>query len=511
MVSPSRFRSLHWRLPFSYAAIALLAVLALGATLLGGLRSFYREQELAYLAGNATAIAEEIAPLLAAGEQPQLQSQIAAFSFLTQTRIEVLDETGRTLLADSGEQGTFTPAIAVSTGEDGLLNPLGVVEEEVTIVVEEERQTAGGEVSSQRTVTTTSRLPAQASLYGFTLGEGTATNGERSSRSVQMAILDGSGEMLGQVRLSEGPAYGQAILRSVAWGWALAGGVAVVLAGLTGWLISRRLTQPLLALTAVTERMAAGDLGARANVQRADEVGILGQAFNLMAAQVENTVNSLRRFTADAAHELHTPLTALQTDLHLLESDDEQPGQQRVARAQAQARRLQVLADSLLELSRLEADATPGEHRLLNLTQLVQTTGELYASQAEQADLDFAMQVPDQRLPVAGDESQLQRALANVLDNSLKFTPAPGKIALSLKVAGDTAVISVHDSGIGIPPEDVPQLFSRFHRGRNAAGYAGSGLGLAITQEIMARHRGRIAVDSGDWGTTVQLVVPVRM
>jgi signal transduction histidine kinase len=143
-----------------------------------------------------------------------------------------------------------------------------------------------------------------------------------------------------------------------------------------------------------------------------------------------------------------------------------------------------------------------------NLTQLVQITGERVASQAEQADLAFEMQLPHQPIVIRGDESQLQRALVNVLDNSLKFTPPPGKIVLALATEGETAAITVRDTGIGIPMEDVPQLFNRFHRGHNTAGYAGSGLGLAIVREIMARHNGRVAIESGDWGTEVKLVLP---
>jgi signal transduction histidine kinase len=134
----------------------------------------------------------------------------------------------------------------------------------------------------------------------------------------------------------------------------------------------------------------------------------------------------------------------------------------------------------------------------------------LYASQAEQANLDFAMTVPQRPLMVRGDASQLQRALANVLDNSLKFTSAPGQIVMTLEAQEDKAVITVRDSGIGIPAEDIPQLFGRFHRGRNTAGYVGSGLGLAIVQEIMARHRGRATVESGARGTTVRLTLPLQ-
>ncbi len=508
MTSPPRFRSLRWQLPVSYAAIALLAVLALGITLLGSLRNFYREQELAYLRGNAVAIAEEIAPLLAEGERPFLQSQIAGFSFLTQTRVQVLDESGQTILADSGESGAFTPAITVNAVGESLLDTLGAVSDEVTIVVEEEIEEEA--TTSQRIITRTSRLPAQGSLYGFNLGAEGTTVGERSNLAVEMAVVGESGTIIGRVQLSQGPAYGRDILHSVAGGWVIAGSVAVLLAALAGWLVSRRLTGPLLALTAVTGRMADGDLSARAEVHRADELGILGNAFNRMATQVENTVETLRQFTADSAHELHTPLTALQTDLQLLATNDDPAQHQRALRAQGQARRLQELADSLLELSRLEAEPVVGEQPFLNLTQLVQTTGELMASQAEQGDLDFEMQLPDYPISVQGDEVQLQRALLNVLENSLKFTPPQGRISLTLAEEEESAVIMVRDTGIGIPPEDLPQLFNRFHRGRNTGGFAGSGLGLAIVKKVMGRHNGRVAVQSGDWGTEVQLILPYK-
>jgi signal transduction histidine kinase len=506
MTSPSRFRSLRWQLPVSYAAIALLAVLALGLTLLGTLRSFYSEQELAYLSGNAAAIAEEVAPLLAAGDLSSLQAEIAAYAFLTQTRVQVLDEGGQVVLADSGELGSFTPAISVDTGKLGLLDALGNVETDIAVVVEEQQHIENGTISTERIITRTSLLPAQGSLYGFNLGVESTAVTERSDLVQEITIVDDSGRVVGLVRLSQGPAYGRDILRSVAWGWVTAGLVAVLLAALAGGLVSRRLTQPLLALTAVTGRMAEGDLGVRADVRRVDELGLLGHSFNRMAVQVENTIKSLRQFTADAAHELHTPLTALQTDLQLLESGDDLV-QQRVTRAQNQAQRLQELADSLLELSRLEAESGAGERSLFNLTQLVQTTGELVASQAEQVNLDFALQLPDQPVMIRGDESQIQRALLNILDNSVKFTPAPGKIGLSLAEEGRTAVITIRDTGIGIPPADVPQLFSRFHRGRNTAGYPGSGLGLAIVQEIMSRHNGQVIIRSGDWGTEVHLTL----
>jgi len=508
MASPSRFRSLRWQLPLSYAAIALLAVLALGVALMGTLRSFYRQQELAYLTDNAAAIAEEITAFLPADERPSLDAKVAGYAFLIQTRIQVLEETKQEIVADSGPTDLINPAISVGfqEEEEDLLAPIGSMVEDVIIVVEKEQQNGEGQISSQRTVTHTSRLPAQGSLYGFTLGGNLPIASGRSNLVVDVPINDPSAGLLGVLRLSQGPAYGREILQSVALGWAIAGTAAVFLAALVGWLVSRRLTQPLLALTIVTGRMADGDLGARADVHRTDELGLLGSSFNRMAAQVESTVNSLRQFTADAAHELHTPLTALQTDLQLLAMDDDPQQQKRVVRAQVQAQRLQDLADGLLELSWLQAETKSITPTDLNLTRLVQTVGELYASRAEQLDLIFEMKLPEQSIMIRGDESQLQRALINVLDNSLKFTPAPGKIGLFLDFEAKQVVITIRDTGIGIAAEDMPLLFSRFHRGRNTAAYPGSGLGLAIVQEIMLRHLGQVAIESGDWGTKVQLI-----
>jgi two-component system sensor histidine kinase BaeS len=310
--------------------------------------------------------------------------------------------------------------------------------------------------------------------------------------------------------LSQGPAYGSAILRSVAWGWAIAGFIAILLAALIGWLASRRLTKPLAALTAVTGHMADGDLSVRADIERADELGILSDSFNQMAAQVENTVTTLRQFAADASHELHTPLTALQTDLQLLaEGGSKAEQQQRMLRAQGQAVRLQALADSLLDLSRLEAEPVSAERPLLNLTELVQTTGELVASQAEQAGLDFQMDVGETAVTLRGDAARLQQALLNLLENSLKFTSVPGEIGLSLVEEGKTAVITIRDTGIGIPPEDLPKLFTRFHRGVNTASYLGSGLGLAIVKAIIINHGGEVTIENVESGTKAQIRLPL--
>ncbi|NIV30792.1 MAG: HAMP domain-containing protein, partial [Anaerolineae bacterium] len=167
-------------------------------------------------------------------------------------------------------------------------------------------------------------------------------------------VYDGA-DLVGYVELSEGPAYGQEIVDSVARGWLLAGAVAIGVAAVVGWIVSRRISAPLVALSEVTASMAGGDLSARADVDRKDELGTLARSFNRMAAQVEETVIGLRRFVSDAAHEIHTPLTALHTNLELAQRDAAAGSEEHVLAAQAQVERLEVLTGGLLELSRLES------------------------------------------------------------------------------------------------------------------------------------------------------------
>ena len=171
-----------------------------------------------------------------------------------------------------------------------------------------------------------------------------ALDGRRSDQQAQAHLISANEELPYYVVVSEGPAYGIAILTSVFLGWVSASAFAIVLAAGAGWIISRRITAPLLTLTEATGRMAKGDLSARANVSGKDEVGFLAHSFNEMANRVEETIFTLRRFVADAAHEIHTPLTALNTNLELATSEgDDRTRLTFLEHAQQQLKRLETL------------------------------------------------------------------------------------------------------------------------------------------------------------------------
>ena len=334
------------------------------------------------------------------------------------------------------------------------------------------------------------------------IAEGQDKN-RRSSQVVRLPVKDPSGNIAGTLELSEGQAYGGAILESVTRAWLAAGLVAVLLAAVAGWLVSRQVTRPLTALTQVTHAMAAGQLSARADVLARDEFGALGESFNQMADRIEEIVGALRNFVGDAAHELQTPLTALQTNLELASGDAPTANTTvYLERAQEQVHRLSHLTENLLNLSRLETGASAQPRVALDLARLVREMSEAYAARAEQAGELFELQLPDEGAQVQGNEAQLRAVIGNLLDNAIKFTPPGGSVSVRLWQADQEACLSVEDTGIGILPEDQAQLFNRFHRGRNAASYPGSGLGLAIVKAVVQAHGGLVTVENIPAGGT---------
>ena len=145
----------------------------------------------------------------------------------------------------------------------------------------------------------------------------------------------------------------------------------------------------------------------------------------------------------------------------------------------------------------------------VDLTRLAREMAEQFASRAEQTERDFRLNILDETLPVNGNEDQFRQVLINLLENALKFTPKDGSISVGLERAGNEIKLTVADTGIGFPPEDLPHVFKRFHHGRNVSGYPGNGLGLVIVKAIITAHGGTVAVQSQPLkGTSITITVP---
>ncbi len=166
---------------------------------------------------------------------------------------------------------------------------------------------------------------------------------------------------------------------------------------------------------------------------------------------------------------------------------------------------------ALLVLSRLESVQPVQTTESLDLAALARETAERYASQAEQAGLIFELEVDDEpAIIVAGNREQIAQAIGNLLDNAIKFSMAGGAVRMVVSQTESLAELRVEDTGIGIPAEDLPELFQRFHRGRNSAAYPGNGLGLAIVKRVVERHGGWVQVESREEGTCFRIWLPVR-
>lgn len=318
------------------------------------------------------------------------------------------------------------------------------------------------------------------------------------------AIQDSEGSLIGTLRLSEGPAYGGQIINGVMYGWLLAGAVSVALSIILGWIASRDVVNPLQTLSQATQQMAEGDLSTRVVINREDEFGILSHSFNDMAQRIEETVSTLRRFLSDAAHEINTPITALRTNLELITPET---GTQNIERALSQVKRLENLTRNLLQLSKLESDIENSSITGINATALMTGVAQFHASQAEQANIKLILNMPEMDMKIQANEEQMQQALSNLLNNAIKFTGADGEVRMSVQKIDDSICFRVEDTGIGIPEADLPFLFNRFRRGRNATRFDGNGLGLAIVETIVKRYGGTLTAENTANGASFSVIM----
>jgi signal transduction histidine kinase len=524
-------KSIRWRLPLNFFGITGLSVIILGIVLVAIVGAYYTGLEQEYLRGATNLLPPNIVELLEdETSQATLQGYLENVAFLSQTRVQVTDEDDE-ILVDTGSPEGYSLTLGVLgsdlsdsvSGEVISYQPYMIVgrdEPAKRRITWEGLPDTGERVSElplpvERVETTGTvseyifgEFPINLTAFGFNVGGEKAVTELRSSQERRIAIHSPAG-LLGYITFLEGPAYGREIVKSVAIGFLFAGALSIVLSGMVGWWISRRLSDPLTVLTKSTTQMAEGDYTIRTDVDREDELGILARTFNRMAEKVEGTVGTLRRFISDAAHELNTPLTALRTNLELAMGEKKTAARKKyIDGALQQATRLEEVTDALLDLSRLEGGALEEEPGPMILPELVREESERYASWAEQSGIDFTLDLAEEDIEIIGRGSQMRRVLSNLLDNAIKFTPEGGNVSVGIRREGACIELWVEDTGIGIPADELHHLFNRFHRARNAAGYPGSGLGLAIVKSIVEGHRGSVWVKSDDQGTRFTISLP---
>jgi two-component system sensor histidine kinase MprB len=272
-----------------------------------------------------------------------------------------------------------------------------------------------------------------------------------------------------------------------------AGGVA--LAAALGYAVSRATIAPVRRLTEATEHVRlTGDLARRLETTGAeDEVSRLAASFNAMLGALEASLRSQRQLVADASHELRTPLTSLRTNIDVLRRADELSAEERerlVRDLNVQAVELSSLVEDIIELAR--GNAPPAEVQDVRLDEIAAAAVERARTRAPH--LEFRTQL--EPIVVRGVGPRIDRAVGNLLDNAVKWSPPGG----SVEVAVRGGEVLVRDHGPGIAEPDLPHVFDRFYRSRAARGLPGSGLGLAIVRQVAESHGGSVSAERAEGG-----------
>ncbi len=470
------------RLTLSFAMTAVMTavilVIVLGFVWEGQFQSYTRQN----MQRVATSTADTLSQRYAEAESwtPDVVSAVSAASSISDDIVvQLVDAEGNVLYDDTW---------AITNRIEGL--PLGPGKE-------------GAQQSPQRRRSEVSLMPTDAGSI------------------VSADVHDAQNEVVGTVRLwalgsealltKSDAAFRTNSYQAISW----AAVVAVALACLIGWIVSRALTKPIKRITSTAAQIRNGDLTARTGLAGGDEIGRLGETFDEMATSLERDIKLEHRLTSDVAHELRTPLMAMQATVEAMQDGVLPTDDEHFETLAAEVRRLSKLVDAMLHLSRIENGTNQLE---TERTDLVYMVSSLISSQhqlfhAKGLHLRFSDETLDGVLYADVNPDMISEAIVNLLSNAMRYTKEDGWIVVTVAQERQDALISVADTGIGIAKEDIPRTFSRFWRSDASREMesGGLGVGLSLTKEIIDRHNGTISVESEvGKGTMFTLRVPIN-
>ena len=302
-------------------------------------------------------------------------------------------------------------------------------------------------------------------------------------------------------------------LRLAAWRLAAVGGGVLLLGLAGGWWIATRAIRPIADISATATKIAAGDLSQRISAADTEnELGRLAGVLNSTFARLEAAFAQQARFTADAAHELRTPVSVMltQTQAALTRERGASEYRETVEACQRAAQRMRRLTESLLELARLDAGQETMKRLRFDLASTVRDCVELVRPLADERGITIHCELA--ALECEGDSERLAQVVTNLLGNAVQYNKDRGEVRVAAKPHDGTVVLTITDTGHGIPAEDLPLVFERFFRAdKSRSGPSGhAGLGLAISKAIVEAHGGTIEVSSQpDAGTTFAVCLPL--
>lgn len=368
--------------------------------------------------------------------------------------------------------------------------------------------------------------------YAANAGEVAATGSSRApSRSpvssaptdpesaVVAAVVAEDGSQIGQVRLwvlgsdalltKADTAFRERTFNAMG----LAAMIAVIASVVVGFLVSRMFTNPIRTITDTARRIREGDLSARTDMRGDDEIDQLGETFDEMAASLERDLKRERRLTSDVAHELRTPLMAMQATVEAMQDGVYPMDAEHLETVASETRRLARLVQQTLDLSRQENHAAPLRLDLVDIVQLTKTIvnnqHQLFRNKG--LHLRFMDETQGKSAKITCDADMITQCIINLMSNAMRYTPEDGWVVVSVRGNRTYVMVTVRDTGIGIAKDDLARIFGRFWRAdaSRAREAGGLGVGLAVTKQIVERHHGFIAVESElEKGTTFTIHLP---
>jgi signal transduction histidine kinase len=338
---------------------------------------------------------------------------------------------------------------------------------------------------------------------------GADSGGRASSEALEQAIpLEVENQVVGYLltdrRLQFTPAHEQTLLtrlnRSALAAAIIAGVVALVLA----LLLAYRLLHPVQDLTQAATHMAKGDLSQRVPVRGDDQLATLGRTFNTMADSLEQAEHRRKALTADIAHELRTPLAVQRAHLEALQDGIYDLTPENLAAIQEQNQVLTRLVEDLRTLALADAGELALERTPTDLAALLERVVARFSPQAGEGDVNLNLVLEESNLTRSLDPQRIEQILNNLLSNAIRYTPEGGTIYIRLFTEGDDVLITVRDTGPGIPEDAFPHLFNRFYKvDKSRRRHSGTGLGLSIARNLAQAHGGDLAASNHPRGGAV--------
>ncbi|MCH7506657.1 MAG: HAMP domain-containing protein [Proteobacteria bacterium] len=277
--------------------------------------------------------------------------------------------------------------------------------------------------------------------------------------------------------------------------------IALVLVSVVGFLLARHLSRPVIDLANVVAALTRGEYAERAVIRTRDEIGALCRDVNRLAQTLEKNQTARRRWMADIAHELRTPVAILKGEIEALEDGVRSVNAQTTTSLREEVDHLARLVDDLQTLALSDAGALNLQIESVNLSVLTRQSGEAYRARLAARGIELRLHIGE-GIMLNADPQRLKQLLHNLLENCRRYVDQGGRVSLSLAANDRTVVLSLDDSGPGLEAEHMEHLFERFYRveGSRSRSTGGSGLGLAICRNIVETHQGNIRAENSSMG-----------